>query len=345
MTWVAVAVAGAAVVGGVVASKSANKAANAQKYAADAAQQVQWDMYNQSREDVLPQIQAAQGATNALWGTGAAPAQTIQGAPIYGYPTTQNALTSGATAAGPVYNPANPDYTSMGSGAVNAEVGPTTGITNVGATTYGIGGTSGQGIGYGGPTGYGPSITIPATAGTEGLIQKGPGPFKESEGYLWTLGQGLQAQQRQASATGRLGSGAYIKDATKYAEGLASTEYDNFLRRYYQSLEPYFTMMTGGTRAASSLQGTGTSTANALSALQQYSGNAQAAGALGSAYPWTQLANAPGESGFLQNSLRRLFGNTGSSGYDPSMLNYGGTTNYSSQLNPWGSAGSLNYGW
>jgi hypothetical protein len=53
--WVAAAVAGSAIVGAVggavASSNAAKKGANASKYAADAASQVQWDMYDQTRED------------------------------------------------------------------------------------------------------------------------------------------------------------------------------------------------------------------------------------------------------------------------------------------------------
>ena len=116
-----------------------------------------------------------------------------------------------------------------------------------------------------------------------GLIQKGPGEFEESPGYQWTLGQGLQAQQRAASATGRLGSGDYIKDATKYAEGLASTEYDNFLRRYYESLDPYFRMAGYGSNVAISGGNQANQTGNALANTYMAGGAAQAAGTMGAA--------------------------------------------------------------
>lgn len=247
--------------GAALSSNAAGRAADSQTAAANRAIEAQLAMYNQSRADILPQIQAAQGATNALWGTPDSPAQTIQGAPIYGN-VPGNALSGGYQQ---VYN--------WQTGQMEPQ------------WVTGSGTAQEQAI-----TGYQPSTTIPATAGTPGMIQAGPGPFKESEGYQWTLGQGMQGLQRQASATGRLGSGAYIKDATKYAEGLASTEYDNFLNRYYKSLEPYFRMMTGGTAAAGNSAQTGTSTANALSLLYSNIGNAQAAGQLGTASPWSQLA-------------------------------------------------------
>jgi hypothetical protein len=68
MSWVAAAVAGAAVVGGVTSTMASNKAAGAQKAAADSANQVQWDMYNQSREDQKPWLDAGTNALKTLQG-------------------------------------------------------------------------------------------------------------------------------------------------------------------------------------------------------------------------------------------------------------------------------------
>jgi hypothetical protein len=67
---VAAAVAGAAVVGGVASSamgsKAAGKAADAQKDAAAQQAQVQWDMYQQQREDQAPWRDAGNSALNSL---------------------------------------------------------------------------------------------------------------------------------------------------------------------------------------------------------------------------------------------------------------------------------------
>lgn len=127
--------------------------------------------------------------------------------------------------------------------------------------------------------------------GKTGLLEKGPGKFKESPDYQFTLGEGLKGIQRAASATGRLGSGAYLKDATKYAEGLASTEYQNFLNRYYQSLNPWLSMAGMGQISANQASNSATAVGNSLGENALYAGQAQAAGALGSVYPYTQAMN------------------------------------------------------
>jgi len=124
-----------------------------------------------------------------------------------------------------------------------------------------------------------------------GLLDQGPGEFTESPGYQFTLGEGMKGIERMASATGRLGSGASMKAGARYAEGLASLEYDNFLRRYYESLNPYFSLAGMGQLSA------GQSGQNALTAGGQIGqsymagGQAQAAGQLGGAYPYSQFAN------------------------------------------------------
>jgi hypothetical protein len=111
--------------------------------------------------------------------------------------------------------------------------------------------------------------------------------FYQSPDYNWTRKQGLQGIQRAASASGRLASGDYLKDATKYAEGLASTEWNNFMNRY-QGLIGYGQAAAAGQAAAN--QGYGNS--NALT--QLYSGQAQAAGILGQA---NTLSNQMGNAG------------------------------------------------
>ena len=67
------------------------------------------------------------------------------------------------------------------------------------------------------------------------LIKGGPGEFEESPGYQFTLDEGQRGIERAMSATGRLGSGAHLRAGTEFAEGMASTEYDNFLRRWREN--------------------------------------------------------------------------------------------------------------
>jgi len=110
----------------------------------------------------------------------------------------------------------------------------------------------------------------------EGMIGAGPGEFKESPSYQFALSEGLKGQQRAASATGRLGSGAYLKGATRYAEDLASTEYDNFLRRWYQSLTPWQSMAGLGQTAGAQTGANALATGRGMGASYLYGGEAKA---------------------------------------------------------------------
>lgn len=64
MSWGMVAVAGASLVGGALASRSADKGADAQQRAADAATAEERRQYDQTREDQMPFLQAGYGALN-----------------------------------------------------------------------------------------------------------------------------------------------------------------------------------------------------------------------------------------------------------------------------------------
>ena len=66
MSGIATAIVGSAVIGGVVASNSASKAANAQRDAANLASQTELEQYYQNREDMQPWREAGQGALGQM---------------------------------------------------------------------------------------------------------------------------------------------------------------------------------------------------------------------------------------------------------------------------------------
>ena len=90
-----------------------------------------------------------------------------------------------------------------------------------------------------------------------GLLAKGPGKFEESPGYQIRLREGANTLNRFAASRGTLRSGAQDKALIRYGQDYATNEYDMFLNRYYQSLNPWFTMAgmgqvsvnTGGNQA------------------------------------------------------------------------------------------------
>lgn len=111
-----------------------------------------------------------------------------------------------------------------------------------------------------GAEGYG-SLTKPFT----------PGDLTQDPGYKFQLDQGNQALQRQAAATGRLDSGASLKAAQQFGQGLADSTYNNAFNRNLQQNQQIGGALSGasgaGQNAATSLGtiygNTGTAKANA----------------------------------------------------------------------------------
>lgn len=121
----------------------------------------------------------------------------------------------------------------------------------------------------------------------------------QTPGYQFTLGQGLLTTQSGYAAQGLGRSGSAMAGATQYAEGLASTTYNqqfnNYLAQVSQQMSQtqlglqqnaqIYNMLTGqaqtGLQAAGALGGVGTQTAQAIGQNIQTAGAAQAAGAVG----------------------------------------------------------------
>lgn len=55
--------------------------------------------------------------------------------------------------------------------------------------------------------------------------------FHADPGYQFALNQGLQGIQRQMAAAGLTGSGAALKAANDYSQGMANQQYSNFYNR------------------------------------------------------------------------------------------------------------------
>lgn len=91
-------------------------------------------------------------------------------------------------------------------------------------------------------TKYGTGSTLYANAlginGAEGTTAA-QNAFSASPTYNWTMDQGIEAINRRRNAAGSLNGGNADRDATNYAAGLASTEYNNWLDRLkdYNNLE------------------------------------------------------------------------------------------------------------
>ena len=156
-----------------------------------------------------------------------------------------------------------------------------------------------------------PGAEYRPASGLVGMVEAGPGEFTESPGYQWTLDQGLQGVQRAASAGGKLRGGEHMKAGAEYATGLASTEYDNFLARYYQSLAPWQSLAGLGQTTGMGMAGLGAQSAAMQGGFLNQAGQAQAAGQLGQAQSYTNALGTLGQAGmdlYQLNTLRNLFG-------------------------------------
>ena len=97
----------------------------------------------------------------------------------------------------------------------------------------------------------------------------GTGGFTESPGYQFRLNQGLNAVQKSAAARGLLGSGGTMKALNDYAQGQASSEFENYANR--------LAAMAGIGQTSTNQTGVlGANTANQIGQNQLYSGQAQA---------------------------------------------------------------------
>ena len=100
--------------------------------------------------------------------------------------------------------------------------------------------------------------------------------FQASPGYEFARGEGIRAIDQGASARGMLGSGARLRELTRFGTGIANQEYGNWLSRL-QALAGAGQAASG--QAASLAQQGGQNVAN----LTMAGGQAQAAGTVGQA--------------------------------------------------------------
>lgn len=177
-----------------------------------------------------------------------------------------------------------------------------------------------------------------ALTGLKPVLAAGPGQFKPEEepGYKFGYQEFVEKPTlRLAAATGKLGSGATLKALSRYASDYATTKYDNFLDRWYKSLDPAFrmagmgsNMALGGSQQATAtganMAQTGMAGAAAQGSYLSAAGQSRAAGTLGSAYPYTQFANTLGTN-LMNYGLWNAMGSGNSAAAGAAAQNAGGT--------------------
>lgn len=138
-----------------------------------------------------------------------------------------------------------------------------------------------------------------------GLIQQGPGEFvpEDQPGYQFGFENFIKKPyMSSAAAGGKRLSGQTLKDLSGYASDYGSTQYDNFMNRYYNSLVPYSNLASAGQASAAGSAQLGVQTGQQVGQNILAGGAAQAAGAVGQANAYNQ--GMAGVVGAGQNALQ-----------------------------------------
>lgn len=200
------AIGGAAVIGGGASIISGNKAANAQRDAAQQSADIQRYMFDQSRADQTPYREVGTGALRKLagmYGVGAGSGGTDWNAYVEADPLAKR------------------DWQLYHSGGQAVPDGKGGWITpdNMSMADYGQ---------YHWKNDGGKRDLAPFQAGASGGGVADYGGFETSPGYQFRRDEGMKAIERSAASRGLLGSGATMKAVGRFADGLASSEYENY---------------------------------------------------------------------------------------------------------------------
>ena len=359
MAWAAWAIpAAATLVGAYLQSQSTSSAASQASDASRYAAQVQKEMYEQSRQDVLPQIYGAQWAANRLpYLLAAGPG----GRPVYPSTTTPDVTATAATTplnqlAGtgwkvvptggpiPLTDEAVTEGT-VGSYVPEYKVIPENYVYDPYSKQYlppEITYDPKAGV-YNVPEGWTPqtaAVTTPtSTTAPTGTTEAGMypmpqdivpyadyiGQYEQSAYNKWLQEQGLRGIQYSAAARGALDSGATLKAMAQYSQNIAGAGYQDWLKGWYQNLNAYASIANPQAGLAMAQVGQ-SSAANQAAALQQ-AGAYQAAGTLG-----TTNALLGGFNQALRNYMDyRGTQNLGTSGYNYNYNPYSDYYGYSSE--------------
>lgn len=127
------------------------------------------------------------------------------------------------------------------------------------------------------------------TSGPSAALLKpfGMEDFKASPAYQFNLEEGLKAINKGAAARGKYYAPSTLQDVGKYAQGVASNEWNNAYGQYNQNMQNIwnrlYSLSGSGQNAAAQIGGFGTNAANQVAQNQIGAGNAQAAGTVGQA--------------------------------------------------------------
>lgn len=288
--WGAVAVVGAAVVGGVASNQASKRAAGASNAATLASLDEQGRQYDQTRSDFAHTRGLGINATNTL-------------NRLYGYaqaPTEAQQQAQADVQIGDSMLPAGSVVKNYSNGYGEVYHGD----TRIGTLTPG--GASGRFLNDQG-------VDIAALRQTQAAATQAPAPtgpdmsaFFESPDYQFNLGEGQKAIDRSLAARGRALSGAGVREGVRYASGAASGQYSDFTNRL-------LAMAGLGLAATSATAGAGANAANANSQALLANGQNRANIALQNG---ANLNNSA-QSGISNYMLNRYLGQGGGNGGYP----------------------------
>lgn len=297
------------------------------------------------------------GGSNSQGGYG-----TINGVPTSSAtgPVPTNALSpsagnNGYGNGGMVGNTINGPGAQLGVGTVNTQpVAPGTAqAQSVNAFRGGTAPVSGGSMGQAQAPGGGPAGSTNPLSGTPNNNTSGygslssvynPSTFYNDPSYQFEMQQQQLALNKQQAASGGLYSTGALNNALQYAQGLASTDYQNAFNRSQSSQNQqfnYLQALTGGGQVGTNNVGAaGSSAAAGISSAAAGYGNASAAGAIGGANAFSSGVNSA--TGLVNNALSQY--NQGNYGSTPSS----NPTNYanggSGQITNGSTPGTLDLG-
>lgn len=154
--------------------------------------------------------------------------------------------------------------------------------------------------------------------------------LKSYPGYQFSLQQGQNALNASNAARGLLTSGAQVKDATAYGQGMASNLYNNYYNQLQNYVQNYGTNLAGlanvGQNSAAGVGNAAIQTGNSIASNTIGAGNAAASGIVGQANAFNQGIAGAGQNALLGYQLANQNNNpNGIGGYDWSG---GGLTGY-----------------
>lgn len=157
-----------------------------------------------------------------------------------------------------------------------------------------------------------PISGTPNTSGTSGGYGSlssvyNPSTFYNDPSYQFEMGQEQLASNKQEAASGGLYSTGAMDQALQYAQGLASTDYQNAFNRSQSAQNQQFNYLQaltgGGQVGTNNVTSAGTTAASNIGSAATGYGNASAAGTIGSANATTNAINQ--STGFVTNGLNQ----------------------------------------